>query len=65
MEAYCLTLAGARPAGVQLAVSALEDEPMWPRVTEVAHPLNETGFGLDDLEVVIAVTGDGHGDELM
>lgn len=60
LQAYQLTSSSTRPAGPEVAISALKDEPVWSRVAEVAHPLDELGIGLDDLESVATVCWDSH-----
>ena len=60
LQAYRLTSSSTRPAGSEVAISALKDEPMWSRVAEVAHPLDKLGIGLDDLESMATVSWDSH-----
>ena len=60
LQAYRLTSSSTRPAGPEVAISALKDEPVWSRVAEVAHPLDELGIGLYDLESVATVSWDSH-----
>ncbi|KAK7518235.1 uncharacterized protein IWZ02DRAFT_456073 [Phyllosticta citriasiana] len=55
-----LRLGRARPAALELAALAFIDEPMRPRVTEVAYPVDEGVVRLDHLERVVAASGDGH-----
>lgn len=45
----------ARPADLELAALALVDEPVRPRVAEVADPVDERVVRLDHLERVLAV----------
>lgn len=54
-------LGRARPARLELAALALEDEPVRPGVAHVADPVDERVVRLDHLERVLAVAGDGHG----
>lgn len=51
---------GARTAGLELAVSALEDEPVGTRVAHVAHPVDKVRLGLDDFEGVDTARRGGH-----
>lgn len=60
--AACSHLRGAWAAGFQLAVLALEDVPVRPAMAYAANPLDEGGFGLDQVERVSAVSRDGHGE---
>ena len=43
---------GAGSAGLELAVLALENEPVRSGVAHVAHPLDEATLGFDDFEGV-------------
>lgn len=45
---------------MEVAILALKDEPVWSGVAEVAHPLDQAGIGLDDLERVRALSLDSH-----
>jgi len=54
----------ARPAGLQLALLALEDEPVRAGVAEVAIPEDQRGVRLDHLEGVFAFAGLRHGSGL-
>ena len=47
-------------AGLQFALGALVDEPVWPTMTHVAVPENKGGIRLDSLECVLAFSGLGH-----
>jgi len=49
-------------AGLKLALRALVDPPVRPRVTHVAIPEDESGIGLDHLEGVFALAWLGHFD---
>ncbi|KAK7539574.1 uncharacterized protein J3D65DRAFT_284769 [Phyllosticta citribraziliensis] len=55
-----LRLGGARPAALELAALAFVDEPVRPRVAEVAYPVDEGVVRLDHFERVVAASGDGH-----
>ena len=50
-----LGLVGAGPAGLELAVVALEDEPVRAGLADAAVPQDQRGVGLDDLEGVRAL----------
>ncbi|OHF02149.1 hypothetical protein CORC01_02429 [Colletotrichum orchidophilum] len=51
---------GAGPAGVKLAIPALENAPVGSRMAKVAGPLDQSAVRLDHLERVGAGTRDGH-----
>ena len=55
-----LGFVGTGPTGLELAVAALEDEPVRAGLTDAAIPKDERGVGLDDLEGVIALAGVRH-----
>ena len=55
-----LCLVGAGPAGLELAVIALEDEPVRAGLADAAVPQDQRGVGLDDLEGVGALAWIGH-----
>ncbi len=46
----------ARPAGLDLALRTLEDEPMRPRVALIAIPEDQGRVRLDHLEDVFALS---------
>lgn len=50
----------AGSAGLELAVFALENEPVRSGVAHIAHPLDERTLGFDDLEGMDATRGDSH-----
>jgi len=50
-----LGLVGTGPAGLELAVVALEDEPVRAGLADAAVPQDQRGVGLDDLEGVAAL----------
>ena len=60
MAVTALHLVGARPAGLQLAVLALENVPVGAGVAHGATPLNERRLRLKQVEGVLAVTGNRH-----
>ena len=60
-----LGVVGAGAAGLQLAIFALKDEPVRATVTHIAHPLDQSTFGLDQLKAVGAAVWYGHGAKLV
>lgn len=57
-----LHFVGARTASLQLAILALEDEPMRPRVAHGADPLDQGRFRFQQVEGMIAISRDSHCD---
>ena len=55
-----LDFVGAWAAGLQLAVLALEDVPVRSGVAHGADPLDEGRLRLEEVEAMVAVTGDRH-----
>lgn len=55
-----LGIVRARPTGLQLAILAFEDKPVWARMAHVAYPLNEGRFALYELEAVSAICWKSH-----
>lgn len=55
-----LDLIGTRSAGLQLAVFAFEDVPMWTGMTHRANPLNERRLRFQKIERVVAVIWYSH-----
>ncbi|KAI0852987.1 hypothetical protein F5Y00DRAFT_258244 [Daldinia vernicosa] len=56
----CLDVVDTSPARVDLAVSALENPPVRPRVTQITGPLDKRAVRLQHLERVRAVASHGH-----
>ena len=47
-------------AGLQFALGALVDKPVWPTMTHVAVPEDESGVRFYRLEYMLALRGLGH-----
>jgi len=61
-ECNGLDFVGAGTARLEFAVLALKDVPMRSGMAHTANPLNECGFGLEEVEGVVAVSRDCHGE---